>query len=307
MRATVKKILNSLETQDLGFVVFYQDEEGVSHTYTVYTNDQFRQIVKQLFGGRVYDDWEDDSDEGDAAIDFYSSYSVWRTTRQETYGRRMYALSIKFNPLENYNGHEYTKRDFTHGEKIDLSFDDRKDTTTDDSFIEHSFNNYKETEKADETNTRSYGTGNNAYTETSTVGEMTHTDKTSADDATDFVNAAQGIDAQHTDSRKIENSITDTRQTGQNGNTKEIAGSWKDAHGIPQDGSGHVFEKTGKETTEHSGKDTEEITQDRAGNLGITTSQQMLASDMDLLRYDITMMAIREFMQLYTFVSLEVD
>lgn len=299
MRSTIKKILTNLSTQDLGFVVFYMDEEGVSHNYTVYTNDQFRQIAKQLFGARVYDDWEDDSDEGDAAIDFYSSYSVWRTTRQETYGRRMYALSIKFNPLENYNGHEYTKREFEHGEKVDLSFDGRKDTTTDDTYTDHTFTNYKE-KTTDDTYTDHTFT---QFKEQNDIGQRTTTHNVSADDASNFVPNDQTIEGAAIDSKTTTGSYKDQRGYT-NGIEKTTTGSFKEQRGFTD---GIVNEKTGTETTEHSGKDTEEITQDRAGNLGVTTSQQMLASDLDLLRYDITMMAIREFMQIYTFISLEVD
>lgn len=299
MRTTIKKILNSLVTQDLGFMVFYTDDEGVSHNYSVYTNDQFRQIAKQLFGGRVYDDWEDDSDEGDAAIDFYSSYSVWRTSRQETYGRRMYALSVKFNPLENYNSHEYTKHEFEHGEKVDLSFDGRKDTTTDDTYTDHTFTDYKETTKDDTYTDHTY----TQFKEQNDVGQRTTTRNVSADDAQGFVPNDQTIESGATDSKTTTGSYRDQRG-GTNGIEKTTTGSYKDQRGFT---NGLINEKTGTETTEHSGKDTEEITQDRAGNIGVTTSQQMLASDLDLLRYDITMMAIREFVQLYTFISSEVD
>ena len=209
MRTTIKKILTNLSTQDLGFVVFYLDEEGVSHNYTVYTNDQIRQIAKQLFGGRVYDDWEDDSDEGDAAIDFYSSYSVWRTTRQDTYGRRMYALSIKFNPLENYNGHEYTKREFEHGEKVDLSFDDRKDTTTDDTYTDHTFTQFKEQND---------------------IGARTTTHNVSADDSSNFVPNDQTIENAAIDSKTTTGSYKDQRGYT-NGIEKTTTGSFKEQRG----------------------------------------------------------------------------
>ena len=423
MKQTIKKILNNLVTQDLGFPVSYTDEEGVTASWNVFTNDQFRQIVKQLFGMRVYDDWEDDSNEGDVAIDFYSSFTTWKATRAETYGRRMYALSIKFNPLENYNGHEESRRDFTHGENVSLSFTNRKDTTTDDTFTEKSFTGYKETVKDDtfterthtdfkETTTddtsveRTYTDFKETttddtsvertytdYKETTTddtsvertytqykeqndIGARTTTHKVSADDSSTFVNNDQTEEAAAIDSKtttgsyKDEHGYTDgiiketsgsykdehgytegivketsgsykdehgytegvVKETSGSykdehgyteGIVKETSGSYKDQNGFVQYGNeksiagtikdqrgftnGVVNEKTGTETTAHTGKDTEEFTLDRAGNLGVTTSQQMLASDMDLLRYDITMMAIKEFISTYTFFSLEVD
>jgi len=136
---------------------------------------------------------------------------------------------------------------------------------------------------------------------------MTHTDKTSADDAIDFVNAAQGIDAQHTDSKKIENSITDEHYTNLNGNTKEIEGSWKDAHGIPENGSGNVVEKTGSETTKNGGEKRDNYTLERYGNIGVTTTQQMLESSYELAKKNIIYIMLREFVEMYTYFSAEVD
>ena len=66
-------------------------------------------------------------------------------------------------------------------------------------------------------------------------------------------------------------------------------------------------EKQGGETTAHSGTDLDGYTMDRYGNIGVTTSQQMLASDIDLLKYDIVMIAIKEFISQYTYISCEVD
>lgn len=440
MKQTIKQILNNLTTQDLGFPVTYTDEEGVISSYNVFTNDQFRQIAKQLFGMRVYDDWEDESSAGSVAVDFYTSFTAWKATRADTYGRRMYALSIKFNPLENYNGHEKSRRDFTHGENVSLSFTDRKDTTKDDTFVEKSFTNYKETTKDDSFTERSYTDLKetttddstlertytnfketttddtslertytnfketttddtsvertyNQYKETTTddtsvertytqykeqndIGARTTTHKVSADDSSTFVNNDQteeaaaidsktttgsykdehgytnGVEKSTTGSYKDEHGYTDgliketsgsykdehgytdglIKETSGSykdehgyteGQVKETSGSYKDQNGFDQLGNeksitgtikdqrgftnGVVNEKAGTETTAHTGKDTEEFTLDRAGNLGVTTSQQMLASDLDLLRYDITMMAIKEFISTYTFFSLEVD
>ena len=104
--------------------------------------------------------------------------------------------------------------------------------------------------------------------------------------------------------KETSGSYKDQNGFDQIGNEKSITGTIKDQRGFT---NGVVNEKAGTETTAHTGKDTEEFTLDRAGNLGVTTSQQMLASDLDLLRYDITMMAIKEFISTYTFFSLEVD
>ena len=405
MRQTVKQILNNLTVQDLGFPVTYTDEEGVTTSYNVFTNDQFRQITKQLFGKRVYDDWEDESSAGSVAVDFYTSFTNWKTIRQDTYGRRMYALSIKFNPLENYNGHEESRRDFTHGENVSLTFTNRKDTTKDDTFVEKSFTGYKETTKDDSYTERSYTDLKetttddstlertytnfketttddtsvertyNQYKETTTddtsvertytqykeqndIGQRTTSHNVSADDSSSFVPNDQTIENAAVDSKTTTGSYKDehgytngiiketsgsykdehdytegqVKETSGSykdehgyteGQVKETSGSYKDQNGFDQIGNeksitgtikdqrgytnGITNEKAGTETTAHTGKDTEEFVLDRAGNLGVVTSQQMLVSDLDLLRYDIAMMAIKEFISTYTFFSLEVD
>ena len=145
-----------------------------------------------------------------------------------------------------------------------------------------------------------------------------------------------------TDGRIVEQSGTYKDQHGQteNGLVKETSGSYKDQHGYTDgiiretsgsykdqhgytDGiiretsgsyrdtkgftNGLVNEKLGTETTTHSGTDLDGYTLERYGNIGVTTSQQMLASDLDLLRYDIVMIAIKEFISQYTYISCEVD
>lgn len=301
MQIKLSKILKTDTTTDLSFPVAYTDEEGNIHSFNVFTNTQFRQIVKQMFGMRIYDDWEDDTTEANAITDFLASFTAWKGIRCETYGRRMYALSVKFEPLENYRSHEEKTGSFTHGESVTLTFDDRKDTRKDDSYTEHSYENYKETVKDDSYVTRSYSD----YEETYTNGEKTRTENVSADDeALTFSPERQAIDAESEDGKAIAGSYTDQKGQTETGNEKTISGSYKDQNGYT---SGDVLEKSGSETTEHSGTDEDGYTLERYGNIGVTTSQQMLASDLDLLKYDIAMQAIKEFISQYTYLSAEVD
>lgn len=281
--------------------------EGI-YSYTVLTDSMTRDILRTLYGTRTYCDFDDDSEDVSDLLDnFKQNWRIWISSRDEEIAPLMYALSLKYNPIENYHSSEIKLGTINDNTSQTLEFTNRKDITKDDSFVEHSFQQYKETEKVDETNTRSYGSGNDAYKETTTIGEATHTDKVSADDATDFVNSAQGIDAQHTDSKKIENSISDTRQTGTNGNTKEISGSWKDANGIPEGGTGHVFEKVGVETTRNGGTKQDNYTIERFGNIGTTTTQQMLESSYELAKRSVAYLMMKEFVELYTYISSEVD
>lgn len=301
MQIKLSKILKSDTTTDLSFPVTYTDGEDVLLSFNVFTNTQFRQVVKQMFGMRVYNDWEDDTTEAEAITDFLASFTAWKGMRGDTYGRRMYALSVKFEPLENYRSHEEKSGSFKHGESVTLSFDNRKDTRKDDSYTEHSYDDYKETIKDDSFVTRSYSD----YEETYTNGEKTRTENISADDeALTFSPERQAIDAKSEDGKAIAGSYTDQKGQTETGNEKTISGSYKDQNGYT---AGDVLEKSGSETTAHSGTDEDGYTLERYGNIGVTTSQQMLASDLDLLKYDIAMQAIKEFISQYTYLSAEVD
>lgn len=334
MRDTIAKILKTDTTTDLGFAVTYVDSENTTHNYNVFTSSQFRQVSKQMFGKRVYDDWDDETTLAQMITDFLASFTAWKGIRSDTYGRRMYALEQKFNPLENYRSTETREGSMTHGESVTLSFTNRKDTHKDDSFVEKSFNNYEEKEQDDSSTTRTY----TDYTETeqddtkvtrtytnyeegTDIGEQTVTQNISADDSSTFVPQAQTVSGSRSDTkdisgsyadaksftdgdvRTITGSITDTKGFTV-GDKKTISGSIKDQKGFTL---GAVDEKAGSETTAHSGTDEDEYTLERFGNIGVTTSQQMLASDLDLLKYDIAMLAIKEFIGQYTFISEEVD
>ena len=354
MKASVNKILKADLTKNYGFPVTYVDEEQVTHSFNVFTDTQFRQIVKQMFGVREYNDWDEESVIAGLVADFQASFDSWKAIRQDTYGRRMFALDVKFNPLENYRSHEEREGSFTHGESVELSFDERKEkitddsyverthtnlkeTTTDDSYVERTHTNLKETTTDDSyverthTNLKETTTDDsyvehsysNNYEETYGYGQQTHTHKVSADDSMDFSNASEDIDSAHDDTKSIEGTTKDQHGQTLNGHVVETSGSYKDQHG--QTLNGHVVETSGSyrdthgytnglnreqlgtETTTHSGEDQDSYTLERYGNIGVTTSQQMLASDLDLLKYDIAMTAIKEFIQQYTYISIEVD
>ena len=443
MKESLVKLLKMDLTKNYGFPVTYVDEDQVTHSYNVFSDTQFRQIVKQMFGSRLYNDWDDESVLSGLLSDFQASFDAWKAIRQDTYGRRMFALDVKFNPLENYRSHEEREGSFEHGHTETLSFDDRKETTTDDSYVErthtnlkettkddsyierthtnlkettkddsyierthtnlketttddtfverthtdfketttddtyveHSNTNYKETTKDDSFVEHSWS---NNYTETYGHGQQTHTHNLSADDASTFVAGSQDIDSAYDDTKEIEGTTKDQNGYTTNGLTKEISGSTKDQHGFTdgiiketsgsykdqhgQTLNGHVVETTGSykdqhgqtlnghtvettgsykdqhgftdgivretsgsyrdthgytdglireqsgtETRANSGTDLDGYTLDRYGNIGVTTSQQMLASDLDLLKYDIAMTAIKEFIQQYTYILCEVD
>lgn len=302
MRKTLKDIIQNLldPDTDMGCTVSFTDSESVEHEYILWDDAFWRTTMYLQFGKRVFDDWDEDSDEEALLNAFMASISAWYNSRKYTYAKRLFAFTTDFNPLENYRSTETREGSFTHGESVELSFTNRKDTQKDDSFVEKSFTNYKETEKDDSSTTRSF----TDYEETYGNAQQTNEHKVSADDSGSYVPRAQDVMGSHDDTKSIDGTITDTKGFTL-GDVKTIEGSIKDQHGFTTNGL--TNEKAGKETTAHSGTDEDEYTLERFGNIGVTTSQQMLASDLDLLRYDIVMQAIKEWVSQYTFISEEVD
>lgn len=281
--------------------------QGIYH-YSLFNDDQVRNILMVKYGERIFNDYDSDSEDiDDLLANFKETWRVWIASREQEIAPLMYALSLKYNPIENYRSTETRQGLVKDGTTDTLEFTNRKDIETDDSFTEHTFTDYKETEKIDESTTTGYGSGDAAYKESFSYGEQTRTGKISADDATDFVNHTQDVDALHTDSKKIENDIVASRATGQNGNTKEISGSWKDAHGVPAGGQGRVLEKIGVETSRKGGQIEDSYTLERFGNIGVTTTQQMLSSSYDLAARSVVYLMLKEFVELYTYISEEVD
>lgn len=316
MRASVNKLLrqdNLYEYKWEGSYIYdpeahEEDPTAGIYNYIVFTDNMFRDIMRNLYGERIYNDYDEDSQTIlDVLANFKQAIRIWISSRDEEIAPLMYALSLKYNPIENYHSSEIKLGTVKDGTSETLEFTNRKDVETDDSYTEHTFTDYKETEKIDESTTTGYGSGETAYKETYGYGEQTRTSKISADDAVDFVNNTQDVDALHTDSKKIENDIVANRATGQNGNTKEITGSWKDSHGIPEGGSGRVLEKLGVETTRKGGQIEDNYTLERFGNIGVTTTQQMLESSYALAARSVVYLMLKEFVELYTYISEEVD
>ena len=264
----IRKILKEDSTYSYGFGCSYTDMDGETHQYVVFDDSFFRTIVSHQYGSRFYSDFDPDTETlAELITSFRNDFTKWFLSRSEMYAGRMFALDQKFNPLENYRGHEERSGSFTHGESVELSFDDRKDVRQDDSYTERTYND---------------------LTEDTTVGARTHEDKISADDAAApnaYVPSRQGSDTEASDS-------------------VVTSGSYKDQKGFT---AGDVFEKQGTETTTHSGTDEDGYELDKWGNLGVTTSQQMLQSDLDLLVNNIAMTAVKEFLDMFTYVNEEVD
>lgn len=262
------------------------------------------------------------------------------TTTDDSYVERTHTDFKETTTDDSYVERSFDdyKETTTDDSYVEHSNDQYKETTKDDSSVTKSYSNYLETEtpgtitrthkvSADDASTfvnSSEDTESQTASTKGIAGSVTDQHGYTTNGITKEITGSTKDQNGYTDGRIVEQSGTYKDQHGQteNGLVKETSGSYKDQHGYT-DGiiretsgsyrdtkgftNGLVNEKLGQETTTHSGTDLDGYTLERYGNIGVTTSQQMLASDIDLLRYDIVMIAIKEFISQYTYISCEVD
>ena len=123
-------------------------------------------------------------------------------------------------------------------------------------------------------------------------------------------------DTTHGESITRTHNNTDTlTYAGTETNTSDLYGA-NSITGVPSDVNTRSFTQrtdtdahTGTITDAHSGKDTVEDGYElhAYGNIGVTTSQQMLESDLALLQHDIALTALCEFIDRYTYVLESLD
>ncbi len=195
-------------------------------------------------------------------------FGRWKASRSANYARRMYALSKDYEPLDNYDRTETrTGSSTTTHGETVTRTHLNTDTRTNANNDARTFSNYHET------NTRS--------------GSETNTHNTYG------ANSAAPVPAD-TDTDTF-NNLTDDKTT---------TGSYTDAH------TGTITDAhTGTITDAHSGEDETEdgYTLRAHGNIGVTTSAEMLTQDLAFLARDISLTAICDFIDRYTFYIEEVD
>ena len=226
-------------------------------SYTIFNSAFFVNEIYQHFSDRLV---SLDGDDLSAAL--VTLFGIWKASRSDTYARRMYALSVDYDPLQNYDRHEERdgSSETTHGESVT-----RTHANTD-------------TRTHNDTDTRTH---NNTDTTTFAGSET---------DSHDFngANSATGVPADT-------NVHSFTSRTDTDAHTGTIAdahtGTIADAH-------------TGTITDAHSGKDSTEDGYElhAYGNIGVTTSQEMLTSDLALLKHDIALTAVCDFIDRYTYM-----
>ena len=216
-------------------------DQSVTENYTIFNTAYFIQELLQHYDEHLVKLPVDDPQSALVAL-----FNIWKASRADAYARRMYALSTKYEPLDNYDRTETKESEgkTTYG---------RSETLTHGLTIEDTFNNYHE--------------------ETERTGSVTTADGIYG------VNSSTAVPSDT--STQTYNKLTDDRS---------ITGSKETEH-------------SGSDTTAHTGHDdTEDSYTLRAhGNIGVTTSAQMLSEDFKLLSLDLAQTAVAEFIDRYTY------
>lgn len=208
--------------------------------------------------------------------------AIWANRYYDTFNRWIKALNIEYNPLENFNRHEIIT-DLT-GEKEKGSNNSKiSGTDSNNTTLTH------------DTNVTSELTH-----DTTVTSEVTYDSKVETDDVTDFDEAAYN---ESTPSPKTKTTL-DGEVNKSGSDTTETTTSGTDTTETTT---------TGDDTTNSSGSmsrnssGTNEVNKDITykrdahlyGNIGVTTSQQMLNSELDIGYWNIyekiTDLFLREF------------
>lgn len=218
----IREILKIKSSFDFSFTV---DTETETETIQ---NDVIREIMRQLYGKQAfcYENDEENEDGNEVATAFCSIWHTYILTEQNNFNSIYKALSIAYNPLENYDKTEHETNNTKHKNDIVTM---QKGTTT----------------------TTTYG----QYEENTSVSTYEASEK---------------------DER--------TTTKGHRPNSSDIEG----------------LSGTDTDTTQYGDID---ITRDNhtSGNVGVTTSQQMLLSEVNVRQYNFILEVIKKFVQLYCF------
>ena len=190
----------------------------------------------------------------------------WSARRLPLWERFLAAVTEDYDPLENYNRSETIKDKFTHGHVVTTDDDlTHGHTITTDDDLTHG-----ETVTTDDDITH----GETVTTDDDLLHGLQVENLISADNANLYQPDNKGINS-GTDQRDISEAHTGTDERDV---TEEHTGT--DERDITEEHTGtderDISEK-------HTGTDMRELTNTTRGNIGVTTSQQMLNQELDLI------------------------
>lgn len=241
----------------------------------------------------------------DAQNSFNLLWTTFNENMRDNFTRIKDALGLNYEVLDNYNGVTESTTTDTFANVDALSFVGRSDTRTLNHNDALTFTNRQDTrtlntqtdEESDATDPRTTTTQINEHKSTShyTSGYNSNTavfeyEDVTRSDATD----EQGNPLN--DNVVIESGKMTTKDSGTITDGK--SGTETTTHsGTITDG------KTGTEQTSHTGTITHAFEENKHGNLGVTTSQQMLESEIELrLKYKLRPLIVKAFLDEYFYL-----
>lgn len=240
-----------------------QTGTAATHDYSVgeyLTSDDFKAGLKRW--SRCFEYWTIEGNAANAAEDFIDDFEMWKSGRLPAFANIYSAISKEYEPLENYDRYEDSTDDL---QKNGGSGDTHsgKDTITHSGTdnITHEGTSKQQAGGTDTVRT----TGTNTDTGSSQTGVFGYNSTDTA--APDTTSSATG-------STNTDQTVTDT-DTRSNTRTDNLADNTKYGHVIETDHGESIdtkYEETNKNThTAHL-----------HGNIGVTTSQEMLEAELKL-------------------------
>lgn len=214
---------------------------------------------------------------------FTNLVTHWFVTKQWTFEHLVNIIQAEYSPIENV--YENRKETTTFGSSNIHSggWKDAasgKDTTThsENDYTERTFTNYKDDTERTYTNYKETLKKSGSETTENQISAF----NSSGYQADNRTATTYGEDFTGTDERKDENSISGSYKDV---NTK--TGSYKDntvfGHKITLDNGKTLTRTYQNDKEDHVGKDEFEVF--RHGNIGVTTNQQMINEELELLRH----------------------
>lgn len=242
--------------------------------------------VLTQYGERTYIFYGDSEDEGAANI--ATAWDIFVNIHAANFERISAAMSEKYKPLENYSM-------FEHSERTDALNDTTKHNTT--TTNENSATGTSEDKTTTTTTNTGTVTDEGTRANTGTVsnsGNSTNTNSVSAYDSTSMTpRDSTTANASDTRTDNLNESSSNTR-------TDNTTSATENGGTITNSTSANGTTTTeGNTTATHSGTVTNDLT--RSGNIGVTTSQQMLTSELFLrVRNNVAYYAVELFISQHT-------
>lgn len=230
------------------------------------------------------------------------SMRLWFARNYLNFDRIMEAITAEYNPIENYDRYEDSTRtpdlyDDTEmgGADILLKEAGQKSTTTvtGSDTMQRSYSNYTEKEeiKGQESIHDYPSTSGSDYNKK--TGNVVNEHVVSAFDSSTYEPSTKDTETYNDVKEEINHDVKTDKTFTNRENDKTINGTYSDIHTHDNDktevaGSGTDTDTTTYGRTEkisHTG--TEEYTAHIHGNIGVTTNQQMILSEIELRKYDV--------------------